>query len=141
MRFFFYGSLMDPDVLASVIGHGVDPITLRPARIMGWRRVRVRNAWYPMLVRSSGAVVEGILAEGLSRADVMRLDAYEGGDYETRSLSVERADDGHERAQIFMTKSGVSASSETWDPVVFGRFWKGRVLTGTRDHPVSAAHL
>ena len=141
MRFFFYGSLMDSDVLASVLGHRVDPATVRPARIKGWRRVRVRDAWYPMLVRSSGAVIEGLLAEGLSHADVLRLHAYEGADYQARNLCVELADGKRVRAEIFMTKPGVAASSEKWDPVAFGRFWKGRVLTGTRDHPVSAANL
>ena len=47
---FFFGTLMDLDVLAYLLERPVDLDDLRPATITGFRRVRALGASYPVLV-------------------------------------------------------------------------------------------
>ena len=54
MRFFFYGTLMDRDVLACVLARPVIAAALKPATLRGWRRCSVRGASYPVVVRDRG---------------------------------------------------------------------------------------
>jgi hypothetical protein len=76
MRLFLYGTLLDPDLLASVIGRAV-PLT--QATLRGWRRVVLRNSHYPTLRRARDEV-EGVLAI-VNRPALARLAAYEGQSY------------------------------------------------------------
>jgi gamma-glutamylcyclotransferase (GGCT)/AIG2-like uncharacterized protein YtfP len=76
MRVFVYGTLLDPALLARLTGR--TPI-MRPASLPGWRRVRLRDAPYPTLVRGRHTV-DGALIE-VDRPALRRLSAYEGPRY------------------------------------------------------------
>ena len=52
--YFFYGTLMDRDVLNIVSGLNLAPARLRPARLPGYRRVRVQDVQYPAVLRFEG---------------------------------------------------------------------------------------
>src|SRR3954451_21868760 len=58
---FFFGALMDLDVLAYLLERPVDLDDLQPATIAGFRRVRAAGASYPVLVPEAGGKVEGRL--------------------------------------------------------------------------------
>ena len=76
MRLFLYGTLLDPARLARFAGR---PLPAAPATLPGWRRVRLRSARYPTLVRAragtGGAVVR------VDAVTLRRLVAYEGPRY------------------------------------------------------------
>ena len=81
MRFFFYGTLMDRDVLVRVLGRPVIPAALKPAVLRGWRRTARRGASYPVVVRDKAAHVDGVSVDGISKVEAERLTAYEGPGY------------------------------------------------------------
>ncbi len=86
MRLFIYGTLLDPARLSRFAGRAVP---LLPARLAGWRRVRLRGTPYPTLVRARGGV-EGAVIE-VGAAALRRLRAYEGPRYRERVVSVRTA--------------------------------------------------
>jgi hypothetical protein len=91
MKFFFYGTLLDHDVMALVIGRRLPPSAFVPAVLSGHVRRRVRGASYPIVVRDQGGEVEGAVVGGLTRRDVARLAAYEGPRYRIAPLKVRKA--------------------------------------------------
>jgi CBS domain-containing protein len=88
MRFFFYGTLLDHDVMALVIGRRLPPAAFVPATLKGHVRRRAKGVSYPILVRKPGGEVEGMVVGGLTRRDVERLSAYEGPRYRIAPLKV-----------------------------------------------------
>ncbi|CAN5214041.1 hypothetical protein BH10PSE6_BH10PSE6_13700 [soil metagenome] len=88
MRFFFYGTLLDRDVTALVLGRRLPPTAFLPAALPGHARRRVKGASYPIVVRDPSSEVEGAIVGGLSARDVARLSAYEGPRYRVAPLKV-----------------------------------------------------
>ncbi|MCX7360553.1 MAG: gamma-glutamylcyclotransferase [Alphaproteobacteria bacterium] len=88
MRFFFYGTLLDRDVMALVIGRRLPPGAFLPAILPAHSRRRVKGASYPIAVRDRRDAIHGKVVGGLSRRDVERLSAYEGAGYRIASLKV-----------------------------------------------------
>ena len=86
--FFFYGTLLDHDVMALVIGRRLPPQAFVPATLRGHVRRRAKGVSYPILMRDPGGEVEGGVVGGLSTADVARLAAYEGPGYRIVALKV-----------------------------------------------------
>jgi hypothetical protein len=88
MRFFFYGTLLDADVTALVLGRRLPPTAFVPASLPGHARRRAKGVSYPVLVRDPGGEVPGAVVGGLSARDVARLSAYEGPRYRIAPLKV-----------------------------------------------------
>jgi gamma-glutamyl AIG2-like cyclotransferase len=88
MRFFFYGTLLDPDVTALVLGRRLPPAAFLPASLPGHARRRIKGGSYPIIVRDPRAEVPGAIVGGLSARDVARLSAYEGPRYRIAPLKV-----------------------------------------------------
>ncbi|MFO1083601.1 MAG: gamma-glutamylcyclotransferase family protein [Reyranellaceae bacterium] len=88
MRFFFYGTLLDRDVMALVLGRRLPPAAYAPAILLGHERRRAKGASYPTLIRDPAARVPGAVVGGLSARDVARLSAYEGSGYRIAPLRV-----------------------------------------------------
>ena len=91
MRFFFYGTLLDADITALVLGRRLPPAAFVPARLPGHTRRRAKGVSYPVLVRDPGGEVPGAIVGGLSARDVARLVAYEGPRYRIAPLKVKVA--------------------------------------------------
>ena len=88
LRFFFYGSLLDPDVTALVIGRRLPPRAWVPASLAGYSRRKARGVSYPVAIRDPRGTIEGAVVGGFSRREVERLSAYEGPRYHTVPLKV-----------------------------------------------------
>lgn len=113
---FFYGTLMDPDVLGLVVGRPVADCALEPAILRGWRRVGVRGASYPMLVPAPGGKVEGRLWRGASSADLERLDAYEGPAWRLVLVEVELTSGERVAASVYLVIEGaLESTDEPWE--------------------------
>jgi gamma-glutamylcyclotransferase (GGCT)/AIG2-like uncharacterized protein YtfP len=87
-RLFAYGTLMLPALVQALLGRRVHA---RPARLEGFARYRMRGRPYPGIVAMPGAATQGVLIEGLTPADVRRLDAFEGTLYQRRRVEVTAA--------------------------------------------------
>jgi len=119
MQYFFYGTLCDPDIRQLVLGYRSGPRQLRPARLPGFRRKQARGRSYPVLIRSPGGRVDGLLFSARP-ADIARLTEYEGPEYRVCRLPVHDRS-GTRRAWVFLPASGpagtaLPASHADWHP-------------------------
>jgi hypothetical protein len=129
MRYFFYGSLTDPDVLAVVLGRR--PRRLAAATLQGWRRLRVAGECYPLIAPAPGERVEGVVAD-VTAAEARRLAWYEGDDYEVRELDVELASGEAVAAQAFLPKPDLAHADEAWDSARWRRKHKPALLEAAK---------
>ena len=88
MRFFFFGSLLDADVLALVIGRHLAARAWAPASLDGYVRALSALESYPVIVARPGGRVDGALVRGLSAADRARIAWFEEGEYEVTPVTV-----------------------------------------------------
>lgn len=102
MRLFFYGTLMDRDVLSLVLGRPVAAVSLAPASLRGYRRSRAAGVSYPIVVRDRAAMVDGVAVDRLLEPDVARLSAYEGPGYRLARATVDIAGAGPRGVQVFV---------------------------------------
>ncbi len=90
MELFLYGSLLDPRTLERRSGVPGLARRLRPAQILGWRRVVPPGRRYPSLGRVRRGRVDGALL-ALPAGALARLIAYEGAYYRMVRLITEEA--------------------------------------------------
>ena len=116
MRFFFYGTLIDPEVLGAVLGRPVESTRRREAVVEGYGCVYRRGACYPVLVPDAPARTAGTVVSALTSRDVALLRLYEGPDYEIREITVRLSGNRARfvRANVFLPGTGCEASSEIW---------------------------
>ena len=88
MRYFFYGSLLDSDVAALVVGRRLPPRAWVPATLPGFSRRKAKGVSYPIAVRDPKGTVRGAVVGGLSKREVERLAAFEGPGYHTVPVKV-----------------------------------------------------
>jgi hypothetical protein len=91
MRFFFYGTLIDADVRACVLGPDAAAWRISDGLLRHWRTARIAGRPYPAIVPRRGATTAGILADGVDGDALPRLHAYEGAEYTMRMLEIEIA--------------------------------------------------
>ena len=115
MRFFFFGTLMDEEVLTLVVGRRSSAQVRRPAVLSGYRRVKARGVSYPVIVNADNGSVDGLLVSGFDRTAAARLAAYEGAAYETAEVTVSTAGRSH-RALVFVPRpdGGLVPLDEDW---------------------------
>jgi hypothetical protein len=114
LRFFFYGTLIEPEILHAVLRRPVAPAHRRNAVLRGYRRVFRQGASYPVVVADPASDVEGIVVSPLTTPDVALLTAYEGPEYEIRELTVKLSGDGFVGAKVFMPRAACEASRTPW---------------------------
>ncbi|MEX0808394.1 MAG: gamma-glutamylcyclotransferase family protein [Dongiaceae bacterium] len=114
MRLFFFGSLMDSDLLSVVLDRPLDGVASRPARLLGFDRRRARGESFPVIVRQPGGAVDGSLVDGLSWGDLDRVQYFEGEDYRLRPFPV-AADDTRIEAHMFIATEKLRPDEASWD--------------------------
>ena len=94
MRFFFFGSLRDHDVLEVVIGRSFPHRAFPAAQLPAHRLERMAKETFPLLVAAPGSRAPGVVVEGLEAADIERIHFFESVEYEPRLHTVELAAGG-----------------------------------------------
>ena len=120
-RFFFYGTLLDRDVMALVIGRRLPPRAFVPASLPGHARRRAKGASYPIVVRDPRGEVPGAVVGGLSARDVARLSAYEGPGYRVVPLRCGSAGALITVSVFEPLESHLQPSGELWDLALWQR--------------------
>ncbi|KAJ4419677.1 hypothetical protein N0V85_000924 [Neurospora sp. IMI 360204] len=104
-----------------------------PAILHGYSRRRVKFADYPGITEDAEHSVFGMFAEGLTNANLQKLDYFEGAEYERRTVKVkllERVGDvkgegnveGEEReAQVYVFIQKQLLEEKEWDLEEFKR--------------------
>lgn len=112
LSFFFYGTLMDPDLQAVVLGgrlpEGVSAV------LAGYRRRLVAGQDYPAIAPVKGASVSGLLLDGVSPTMAARASQYEGPQYTAACLAVTAEDGTIRDAWTFLPVRGVRLSARDW---------------------------
>ena len=85
---FAYGTLMFPEVVEALLGRA---FSSRPARLVGYARLALRERVYPAIVARDGASTDGVLYAGVDDASLSKLDEFEGETYERRTVQVLRS--------------------------------------------------
>ncbi|MBN9088822.1 MAG: gamma-glutamylcyclotransferase [Reyranella sp.] len=128
MRFFFYGTLLDHDVISLVLGRRLPPQAYTPAALPGHARRRVKGASYPIVVRDPKDEVRGAIVGGLSIRDVERLARYEGPRYRIAPLKV-RIDGAMTTVSVFAPlEERFQPTSGAWDLAAWQRRYKRAFL-------------
>ena len=89
LPFFFFGTLMDQDVLSRVVARPVDDAELGAAWLWGYRRHAARNAPYPVLRPHPACHVKGHLFQPRSADERARVDHFEADEYAPELLRVQ----------------------------------------------------
>ena len=114
MRFFFYGTLIDDDVRALVLGSSADGAAVCAATLAGWSVVRVQGKTYPVIARRRGTA-DGVLTGELDDSAFERLVRYEGPEYEAAALDVTVTETGEAvRAAVFVPSDQCRMSVSPW---------------------------
>jgi hypothetical protein len=115
MRFFFYGTLLDRDVTALVLGRRLPPQAFIPATLPNHARRRVEKGSYPIVVADPREEVSGAVVCGLSDRDVAFLAAYEGPGYRIAPLKVWSGGKLTTVSVFEPVAQRLQASGELWD--------------------------
>lgn len=137
MRFFFYGTLLDLDVTALVLGRRLPPGAYVPASLPGHARWRAMGASYPVVVPDPRGEVAGVIVGGLSTRDVGCLAAYEGPGYRVVPLRVRSRGKLVTVAVFEPVVSRLQPSREPWDLALWQRRHK-RAFVGRLRRAFSA---
>ncbi len=114
-----YGTLLDDDLRAAVLGRRVPVV---PLSLRGWRRVFVRRRSYPTLIPWRSGYVAAARLDGLDDGDWQRLIAYEGAEYALAPVHQDGLD-----AKIFLAAAGL-ASQRAWTLDAWRRRFKPAAL-------------
>jgi len=123
-----------------------DRVKLRPALLHGYQRRKVKGCDYPgitpLSLKGAGAdgeepTVRGVYATGLLDMDVVRLDRFEGGEYDRVEVKVELLDQGPKtsggvEAETYVFRYVEELEEGEWDFEHFKRE-KMAAWTGDRD--------
>lgn len=114
MHFFFYGTLMDADVLGTVIGR--EGAVGSQAKLAGFRRSFAAGKHYPIITKDASAHVVGIAVKDLTEDEKAALRFYEGSNYTVDSVAIELLDSGETvEALVFSPVKLESAGPDGWD--------------------------
>jgi hypothetical protein len=115
LTYFFYGSLMDRDLLEAVLGRTTSHLTFTPGWLTGYAAETAKGYTFPTLLERKGSRVDGIVTAGLTQADADRIAYYEDNDeYAARSVDVGTATTDV-AAQIFMAAHPLMSSGDPWN--------------------------
>jgi len=128
MQWFFYGTLLDPDIRRLVFPHAHEGVSLEPALLPGFRRVRCKGALYPVLTPAKGQRVPGLVCRGLDERAVLRMAHFEGTQYRPEALEVRLPSGDKQRAWLFMPRHGGFATREAWTYERWLRTTKPRIM-------------
>jgi gamma-glutamylcyclotransferase (GGCT)/AIG2-like uncharacterized protein YtfP len=124
---FTYGSLMWADIMARVCGHD---FTSESASLADHRRHPVRGQDYPGLRAAPGGLVQGRLYLDVTADAWVRLDAFEGQEYERADVVVALADGRRLPAQIYRFRDAFADRllPGDWDVEAFAREGRQRFM-------------
>lgn len=114
-RYFFFGTLMDRDVLELVLDRPAGAVVLTPARLAGYRRMRVLRDSFPILIEDSASTVEGVSFTSASREEDARILFFEDYDYDLAPCRPVLHDGRTVEAMFCGAEAGVRPSDEPWE--------------------------
>jgi hypothetical protein len=115
MTYFFFGTLMDLDVLATVLDRPLAGGELSQAWLRGYRRVRAATASYPVLVPAAGLLVGGVLFHPRSDRDEVRIRHFEDEEYIDLWLMAQLPGGRRLPARVFFSLEALGGTDHPWN--------------------------
>ena len=143
LDFFFYGTLLDDDVRAAVLGRDLPAEAPVAATLAGFRRVPVAGHGFPVVIVDPRGRVEGALLGGLGAGAAARLSYFEGPEYHPRLCPIGDSGGTAHAAWVFVPAPrqpftpGLRPRPGAWDLAGWQRRHKARYMRGLR--PTMAA--
>ena len=133
--YFFFGSMMDRDVLNLVVGRMVPDADVEPATLAGYRLVHVADESYPAIVPHAGRQVEGVRVRRLTSAECERIAWFEGKEYASQMVEVTLRGGTPARAGVHLpTEALETIGGEGWDFARWRRAEKDGLMRLARGH-------
>jgi hypothetical protein len=132
LRAFFYGTLIDADVRATVLGPGARHRPVEPAVLPGYRRLTMRGCSYPVIVRDGRGEVSGVLVRGLTRPEFGRVLDYETDEYRAIDAAVLIRSGKRIVAKVFVASARALPSPLPWNATDWQRRFKRTFLRRLR---------
>jgi hypothetical protein len=133
MTYFFFGTLMDPDVLATVLDRPLAVGELSQAWLRGFRRVRAATVSYPVLVPAAGLPVGGVLFHPRSDRDEVRIRHFEDEEYIDRWLIVQLPGGRRLPARVFFSLEALGCTDHPWNLAEWAHEHKAAFLEQCRE--------
>ncbi|MBP6010715.1 MAG: gamma-glutamylcyclotransferase [Alphaproteobacteria bacterium] len=111
--FFFYGSLMDLELLEAVIDRDAAHLAFTPGWLQGFVAETALGYTFPTLVESRHGRVDGLVTQGLTADDIARVAYFEDTEYQPVPIDVSTAD-SDVAAQVFMATTALKSTGEAW---------------------------
>ena len=115
MRFFFYGTLMDHDVIEIVLGRALAARRLQPARLDGYCAQIAIDEAVPVLRSAPGSSVLGVVIENLTVADAERICFFEESEYDSEPCEVVVDGVGVVTAYVHLNSQLRVNEKQSWD--------------------------
>ena len=131
---------MAPEVFFSAVYGAMNPgkafedlHSFHPGVLNGFVRHRVKWADYPGIIREDGSSVRGVYATGLTDANMVKLDQFEGTEYVKEQVKVRLSDTGEEKeATVYVYQHPEELDHGEWD---FEHFKKEKLARWSRPLP------
>jgi len=115
MLFFFYGTLMDRDLRAALLGERVHRLRVTPGVLLNHRRLAAKTGDYPVLVPSLGGRVNGVFVEGMDARALLWISHFEGPIYLPQRVPAQDLTRQRLRPLSFLPTRRNWASDKPWD--------------------------
>lgn len=114
---------MAPEVFFSAVYGAMNPgkvfeslHSFHPGVLDGFVRHRVRSADYPGIIREDGSSVRGVYATGMTDANMVKLDQFEGTEYVKEQLKIRLVDTGEvKEATVYVYQHPEELDHGEWD--------------------------
>lgn len=129
---FFFGTLMDQDVLELVTGQAPSGLEITPAVAIDVVKRVVVNETYPVLVAQTEGRAVGVVVSGLTAGSLERILFFEGEEYGLHGITVETGDARRVASRYFADNEIDEHTDQAWDLDRWRREEKAEFLTQTR---------
>lgn len=131
---------MAPEVFFSAVYGAMNPgkvfedlHTFHPGVLDGYVRHRVKWADYPGIIPQEGESVRGVYATGLTEANMIKLDQFEGTEYVKETAKVRLVDTGEEvETTVYVYQNPEELEAKEWD---FEHFKREKLALWSRRLP------
>ena len=111
--YFFYGSLMDLELLEAVIDRASAHLAFTPGWLEGFAAETAQGYTFPTLIENRHSRVDGLVTQGLTDDDIARIAYFEDTEYQPVPIDVSTADSDI-AAQVFMATTTLNSTGEAW---------------------------
>jgi hypothetical protein len=129
--FFFYGSLMDLELLEAVLDRAAPDLTFTSGWLTGYAAEVADGYTFPTLAERRRNRVDGVVTRGLSREDVARIAYFEDTEYAPAVLDIATAE-GDIAAHVLMATAALKSTGEPWRFDHWRKHHKPALLAVTR---------